>query len=235
MDFLGRALSVSKYCQNVILGSADIRRTLFFEPAPAADYIWTMQGWGCDCDNSPACGHQDPIKGITVEAHPALKRAPVFRPGSYFPSIDDQRFYLPYNASHKILCTSLDNAPTSAFVFQPPPSEVAFFYLHRSILVERSGGITFGAIREELGRQRKESQEMINTSASAAEERTRLQTAMGVLSPSQKTDFDGLYRDGPCIFLNVHFVTQNKVTYESCQSGGDVERVMFYSSPCIRA
>lgn len=217
----------------------DLRRTLFLEPAPSEDYVKAfnrpsepLQGYYCGLQ-APQYIEPKPIQCgyIIVEAHPLLtsleyptKAIPVDRNGRLCPP----EYKLPYDATHKVLCITVDSAPASALVFQPPPPIVGVYYIYQRVLVEHTkGGVTFGAVREEIDRQRKECQEMIDDLAKrdwTPEKRKKLKAGMRRLKciyPCKKssryfTD-SGEERDPherdlsePCVFLKVLCVGQDE-------------------------
>lgn len=146
MSFLGRALSISKYCRNVILGSADMRRALFFEPALATIHKTQSRVWMLYSGFPPQFAN--------VQAHPFLTSLGPPLETLQLSERDRMR------ASHKIPFTTLKKAPALALLFQPPPPEVGLFYIHHAVLRYHYGGVTFGAIFDELCRQRQECQNL---------------------------------------------------------------------------
>lgn len=223
MSFLGRALSISKYCQNTILGSVDLRRTLLLESTLGTDFVEAVEPpkglWVPDFCRLVYERHYpdwEPVQRRQAAVKPYLEPRTVKRPLLItVPRCD--RFILdelmpvelmpvihrlPHGMTHKVLCASIEKAPASALAFQPPLQKVKLYYIYHSTVVSRSTeGITFGVIREELDRQRRESQKMIDDLASrdwTPKKRARFAQAMRHCEINRSPDLAE-----PCIFFKV--------------------------------
>jgi hypothetical protein len=147
---LTRSLAVSKHWYATILGSLALRRILFLEP----DHIrseYLHVAWGTrECRATLIREARDEHSLTIVEAHPVLKII----------SDDPRRIVRSSVHTDRILCSSLQAVHPSTLLFQPPGETVYATlipgqmgrgrksYLRRFV-VERTGGVTFGALLTE--------------------------------------------------------------------------------------
>jgi hypothetical protein len=148
---LTRSLAVSKHWYATILGSLALRRILFLEP----DHIrseYLHVAWGTrECRATLIREARDEHSLTIVEAHPVLKII----------SDDPRRIVRSSVHTDRILCSSLQAVHPSTLLFQPPGETVYATlipgqmgrgrksYLRRFV-VERTGGVTFGALLTEM-------------------------------------------------------------------------------------
>jgi hypothetical protein len=130
---LSRALGVSKRWQQLILGTVELRQNLFLTPKHSAkeylDYTeGTAKGRGRDIITREY--NKAHRSCLIIETHPAMK----VQQGRY-PNLSlDQ----PY--------ATLKKAPPSAFLTQPPLTEVDICHRKKRYTVERESGVTFGDV-----------------------------------------------------------------------------------------
>lgn len=146
---LSRALSVLKQWTGTILDTPQLRRTLFLEAEQPKEYLRFMRGRDQRCyevlhavqpvivyglEASPA------VNRVIVEPHPALLGRVCGRKAG---STSDINIDLP---DYGILTS----VPASALLFQPPLDTVTIGYWARHTHIQIPGGVTFGAILQEV-------------------------------------------------------------------------------------
>jgi hypothetical protein len=105
---LASTLRISKYCRQVILGSAQLRRTMLLEPAPATEWvIWQICWYRCSLWRIV----RDPVEdsSIIIKMHPSLRSLiyPVQKLAGYV-----------------ISGRQVEAAAPNTLLFQPPPPSV---------------------------------------------------------------------------------------------------------------
>jgi hypothetical protein len=144
---LTRSLSVSKQWNSTILGSMDLRRTLFLEPAPAQEHLEYRLRYEVNTSRYPEKCRKPPViiyepsedSKIVIEPHPVIASA----------------CDLESRAHQDIRSLSLKELKTvspSTLLFQPPLKEISVCY--GPVSVPGSAGATFGAIVEGFGKAR---------------------------------------------------------------------------------
>jgi hypothetical protein len=135
---LTRALSVSKRWQQVILGTVELRQTLFLTPKHSVkeylDYEQETDPEGRAVDTITRESSESSRSCLIVETHPVLKVA------------QSQTTHLSTHQPY----AKLKTAPPSTFLTQPPIAR--FVICHRKIRydVEREAGVTFGDVVSEF-------------------------------------------------------------------------------------
>lgn len=147
IDSLTRALAVPRYCSQVILDSLELRRNLFLNPAPAAEFVeidgrqlLERTATRLHIMNTPNQSNH-----MVVTAHPLLRLL-----SSNFASCAHSCQSFPSGATHGILDGTIEKVPACTLIFQPPPLRVRVFYRGHDFLLEREGGVTFGDVIEGL-------------------------------------------------------------------------------------
>lgn len=143
---LTRALTVSKHWHNVILDpkSRDLRRILFLEPAEATEYLdvrnyFYPRHYKGKRDGYPAIVHE-PSDGskLIVEVHPVL----LPHCGRY----NTTRIYMRH-----VHLGDLRSVPPSTYLSQPPLEQINLNSSTGTLsTVQAAGGVTFGALLEDL-------------------------------------------------------------------------------------
>ena len=147
IESLTRALVVSRYCRDVILGCRELRRNLFLEPSPATEFV--------EVDNRQLLEYPDlhrkilnqPTQNshIVVTVHPLLVS---LRDNPAFCAHNCQE--RPSDAAYGILDGTMHTVSPSTLLFQPPPPKVRVFYRGHYFVLERDGGVTFRDVAEGL-------------------------------------------------------------------------------------
>jgi len=175
MKELSRALSVSKHCRDVILGHRGLRQKLFLESAQRTEYLKKEKITAQDDENmiwhvsyTPPPRNiivqeldQDSRYGkVIVEVHPVLERcrhdvpwepeemswASLFCPQAHLLRNPDGSFL----ETKGISCDMMERVPAEAFLFQPPVTKVNMYHQSHLVSLERSEGVTFGMVAEQL-------------------------------------------------------------------------------------
>lgn len=164
VESLGCALSVSKYCRDVVLESLPLRRALFLEPAPATEHLEvehlsTLPGGTSGGVHRYIVEEPSETSRVIAKAHPML--IPITH-NVTFPLERSLDWAFPHALDPKVM----ENATRSALLFQPPSKRVSFVVCHgRCFLVESAEGVTFGAILDHLDQQRKNCWKIIEETA----------------------------------------------------------------------
>jgi len=143
---LSRALSVSKQWNGTILGSAELRRTLFLE-SELTEYLHFVRGTDQRCYEVPRSVQPVITRGPLVERdNKAFVRAivephPVFL-GRFRGSNTTTDSNIDINLPNYVMLTSV---PASALLFQPPLDQITIDYSSRPTQIKVPGGVTFGA------------------------------------------------------------------------------------------
>jgi hypothetical protein len=130
MKDLSRAISVSKRWQQIILGTVGLSQTIFLTPEHCVkEYLDYEEGTaeGCGRDiiiREPFESHRS---CLIIETHPAMK-------------VSQSRY--PNLSTHQPYAT-LKTAPPSAFLTQPPLTEVDICHRKIRYTVENESGVTF--------------------------------------------------------------------------------------------
>jgi hypothetical protein len=212
MKELSRALSVSKYCRDVILGHRGLRQKLFLEAAQRTEYLTTEKIPAQDDQNmilhvsyTPLARNvivqkldQDSRNGkVIVEVHPVLERcrhdvpwepeemswmslfcpqAHLLRHRSPSPDCSPDGSFLETKG---ISCDMMERVPAEAFLFQPPVTKVNMYHQSHLVSLERSEGVTFGMVAEQLRKIKAEDtqylQELISSVSKVPCTRARVQ------------------------------------------------------------
>lgn len=194
---------VSKYCQQVILGSVELRRSLFLEPSPATEFVelddeqeLELTAPSLHITHEP--GHSS---RVIVKAHPALSalkhRAFILR------MYARQGWLCPPRSTHSTSYATLQKVPPSTLLFQPPPPRVKAWYRGYSFVLEPQRGLTFGALAEGLQDLRDQCQKTIDKLVKrpcTPRNRWRYAQAMGLLD-GMSAQGRGVFDAGPGVFL----------------------------------
>jgi hypothetical protein len=151
---LTRSLSVSKQWNSTILGSRDLRRNLFLEPAPVKEYLEHKKWYKIKKGHYTEKRERQPViiyepsehSQIIAEPHPVIASA----------------CNLESRADQDIRGLSLEDFKTvspSTLLFQPPPKRISVCYGPE--IVSRSPVMTFGAIVEGFEKARKSAEKMV--------------------------------------------------------------------------
>jgi hypothetical protein len=143
---LASTLRISKYCRQVILGSAQLRRTMLLEPAPATEWvIWQICWYRCSLWRIV----RDPVEdsSIIIKMHPSLRSLiyPVQKLAGYV-----------------ISGRQVEAAAPNTLLFQPPPPSVTVCYRNFQMSITRAQGLTFGAVVAEVDALRERCRKKIN-------------------------------------------------------------------------
>lgn len=158
---LTHALSVSKYWQQAILGTFELRQTLFLEPQWTGEGHLGMQrsrtlpGWEASILQEPTLS-----SNMIVATHPAL----LVEPGP--------RLYLDVSQVYRIF----KSIAPATFITQPPLQKVGVGYLG-SIAVQRKEGVRFGDLVEYLGNRKDRSVIRLMSFGVVASDATAVQLA----------------------------------------------------------
>lgn len=144
---LTRALTVSKHWRDVMLDpkSKELRRILFLEPSEATEYLeyrtaFRRKYYMSICNSFPVIVHEPSKKSkLVVEVHPIL-----------LPYCDrDNTTRVSVWSMYRDYIRSV---PPPTYLFQPPLDEVFLYDIPRGApsIIRAEGGVTFGALLEEL-------------------------------------------------------------------------------------
>lgn len=75
----------------------------------------------------------------------------------------DKSFYWEF--THALESTTVEKVSRSALPFQPPPAGVSFIYREERFFIKRAEGVTFGAIFDHLGQERKRCRKIVEKTA----------------------------------------------------------------------
>lgn len=188
----------------MILGSAELRRSLFLEPSLATEFV--------ELDDEQELELTAPSLHIThepghssrfiVKAHPALSalkhRAFILR------MYARQGWLCPPRSTHSTSYATLQKIPPATLLFQPPPPRVKAWYRGYSFALEPQRGLTFGVLAEGLQDLRDQCQKTIDKLVKrrpcTPRNRRRYVQAMGLLDGMSGQD-RGVVGAGPGIFL----------------------------------
>lgn len=158
---LGCALSLSKYCRDVILGSKFLRRQLLIEPALATDdlEVVVLPTWlpfliPFTPLHPCVLGNENSSEPLVIRSHPNV--VPLI-------NVTPHRVHVfpKQGVTHAISPEAMKAASPRQSIFEPPLRDVKVFYRGQKTRVGRWGGVTFGAIVEELRQMRKDYQDRI--------------------------------------------------------------------------
>lgn len=146
---LTRALTVSKYWRQVILGPVELRRSLFLEPSSDKTFLQltNTQLWNFTITSLRLSRTPSQSSRIVVKAHPVLMlMKPIQSMSSRGPVRQDSNS----STTHAISKDAMQRMPSSTLLFQPSSLSVKVSYLGHSFVLEAQGGLTFGALAEGL-------------------------------------------------------------------------------------
>jgi len=155
IESLVRALTVSKYCRQVILGSVELRRILFLDPSPATEFLeWddTQTLSVPKITSSPSQNSR-----MIVKAHPSLRLQRDMCITLYLHCYGSRSSSSNYSLS----LITMQTIPPSTLLFQPSPAKVKISYSGHSFTLQQKGGLTFGAMAEGWRELRRRSQKEI--------------------------------------------------------------------------
>jgi hypothetical protein len=159
IESLAPALKVSRYCRQVILGSLELRRVMFLEPAPIMKHLEPQREYHEDHTLTSLDIVDEPSENsfLIVKPHPALVKI-----ADMYDNNRTSTCGYPDGPSHGIADRTMETMQPNVLLFQPRPSNVTIHYRGQQIAMDREKDFTFGAVTEKLRRAHEESQIIVN-------------------------------------------------------------------------
>lgn len=133
----------------MILGSVELRRSLFLEPCSDKEFLQltNAQLWNFTITSLRLSSTPSQSSRIVVKAHPVLM---LMKPIQAISSRGPVRQDSNSNTTHATSKDAMQRMPSSTLLFQPSSLSVKVSYLGHSFVPEPQGALAFGALAEGL-------------------------------------------------------------------------------------